>query len=171
MRALIILGLLLAACAQAAPTIVFEEHFDHDFAQWIGQDEGVIHSNIVADPLRANNKVAHPVEKTYGGDFYTRQTFPSGKYQLEFDYLGRCALDCGGAAGYSKQFPGRHKWMAGTDADYFPIKLVDNGQWHHMLINFGSRYHFHLMFEQWVESRGDTGSVYFDNIRLVKLDD
>ncbi|SMC29191.1 hypothetical protein SAMN02745857_03669 [Andreprevotia lacus DSM 23236] len=172
MRSIMIwLGLLCAANAHA-DRLVFEENFERDLAQWVGQDgpDGrAIVTRITADPLRSGNKVAQPFDKTFGGDAFTRERFPAGRYLLEFDYLGRCQLDCGGVVGYSKQYPGRHTWIAGTDGEQFPVKLIDNGHWQHKRLTFASSYAFHLMFEQWVESRGELGSVYFDNFRLWQV--
>ncbi|WP_028454139.1 hypothetical protein [Chitinilyticum litopenaei] len=131
----LLLPLLLAAAFSAAHA---EPLFSEDFesgdlnAKWVGQNgDGSVRMNVtlVEDPLRPGNKVARFDKPVFGGDIFTKQTFPEGKYIIKFDYLGMCGSNCGGTVGTTTDFPGQDKWIAGTAASGFPNRIKDTKKW------------------------------------------
>lgn len=168
------LALLAAAYAHAADTVVFQDDFEKDLSQWVGQNgDGTtpIHATLVDDPLKPGNKVLRFDRKVFGGDAFSKQGFPAGaSYTLTFDYLSTCGSNCGGVIGYTAEFPGRDNWLAGTARSGFPDRLKDNGKWQSYSLDFKGKFDFHLALEQWVQSDGEGKDVYFDNIKLINHD-
>jgi chitinase len=178
-------GLLLGSAlsfstAIIASEVVFTEDFSGDFSNWVGKEVEVetlkgsqlqnlnVLSKIVDDPMREGKKAAQSTVKVFGGDFISQQIFSPGKYSLSFDYMGTCKRDCGGTVGYGEDFPGvKHHWLAGTTRA-FPQGLQDNTNWNRYTINFNAKYEFHLIFEQWTDSIGEEGTVFFADISLTK---
>jgi hypothetical protein len=143
----------------------------------------------VKDPLRANNKVLTFGNLSGAGDIYTATQFaldPNYSYIISFEYLGLRKTDSvpndfGGFAGLSEDLPGRHMWYYGTStASGAQDKLIDDGAWHlytfHLRpsVNFytaggGGGSNVRLMFEDFEASHGVPGDVYFDNVRIEKV--
>ncbi|XZG71407.1 glycoside hydrolase family 18 protein [Chitinibacteraceae bacterium HSL-7] len=165
--------LLAAATAGAAP--VFSDDFEGGDlnTQWIGQggDGSVpMHATIVEDPLRPGNKVVRFDKPVFGGDIFTKETLPKGKYTVSFDYLGMCGFDCGGTIGTTTDFPGRSQWIAGTANSGFPHRIKDSKKWESYSFDFRISDPMHLTVEQWVQSNGAGKDIYFDNIKVVAVD-
>lgn len=163
-----------------AAEVVFTENFTGDFSNWLGKEVAVdspkgmqlqnldVLSIIVDDPLREGEKAAQSTVKAFGGDFISQQIFVAGEYTISFDYMGTCKRDCGAVVGYGEGFPGvKHHWLAGT-ARAFPQELRDNNGWKRYHLTFNAKYDFHLIFEQWTDSAGEKGSVFFADINLSK---
>ncbi|WP_432720602.1 glycoside hydrolase family 18 protein [Jeongeupia wiesaeckerbachi] len=170
----LVLPLLLAAAFAHADSVVFEDNFEGDLAKWVGQrGDGSVPMNVtlIDDPLKPGNKVARFDKPVYGGDIFTKQQFPEGKYVLSFDYLGTCGGNCGGVIGVTAEFPGRDQWLAGTANSGFPDRIKDTGKWEHYDLDFKGRFDFHLALEQWTSSAGAGKDIYFDNIKLVQKGD
>ena len=168
----LVLPLALAAAFAHADTVVFQDDFEKDLSQWVGQNgDGTVpmHVTQIEDPKKPGNKVLRFDKKVFGGDAFSKTQFPKGAYTLEFDYLGTCKFNCGGVIGYTAEFPGRDNWLAGT-AGGFPDKLKDTGEWKHYSLDFKGKFDFHLAMEQWTNSDGDGGDVYVDNIKLISHD-
>ncbi|GAA5785692.1 hypothetical protein GCM10007860_30190 [Chitiniphilus shinanonensis] len=169
------LPLLLVAAFAHADKVVLEETFDGDLDKlWVGQNgDGTVpmHATIVDDPLRPGNKVMRFDKPVFGGDIFSKEKFPEGKYKLTFDYLGTCKSNCGGVIGITAEFPGRDYWVAGTASSGFPERIKDTGKWESYDFDFKGRFDFHLALEQWVQSNGAGGDVYFDNIKLIQKGD
>ncbi|PKG37788.1 hypothetical protein [Psychromonas sp. Urea-02u-13] len=177
----LLLGSVLSfSTATIAKEVVFSEDFSGDFSNWIGKEVEVdspkgtqlqnvdVLSKIVDDPIREGKKAAQSTVKVFGGDFITQESFIPGKYTLSFDYMGTCKRDCGAAVGYGEGFPGvKHHWLAGTTRA-FPQGLRDNNGWKRYTLSFNAKYDFHLVFEQWTDSIGDEGTVFFADISLTK---
>jgi len=177
----LILGSALSfSTASIAGDVVFTEDFTGDFSNWLGKEVEVetpkgtqlqnldVLSKIVDDPVRDGKKAAQSTVKVFGGDFITQQSFVPGKYTLSFDYMGTCKRDCGAVVGYGEGFPGvKHHWLAGTTRA-FPKGLRDNKGWKRYDIEFSAKYDFHLIFEQWTDSVGEEGTVFFADIELTK---
>ncbi|KAF0815059.1 Chitinase A1 [Andreprevotia sp. IGB-42] len=169
----LMLPLLLAAAFAQADSVVLEEKFEGNLDLWVGQNgDGSVpyHATIVEDPLRPGNKVLRFDKPVFGGDLFTKQLYPEGKYKLTFDYLGTCGGNCGGVVGITSAFPGRDYWLAGT-ANGFPERIKDTKKWESYDIDFKGRFDFHLALEQWVQSSGAGGDVYIDNIKLIAKGD
>ncbi|MCP4321432.1 MAG: hypothetical protein GY951_00865 [Psychromonas sp.] len=181
----LITGLLLSSTlsfstASFAEEVVFAEDFSGDFSSWVGKEVEVdtpkgtqlqhldVLSKIVDDPERKGKKAAQSTVKVFGGDFISQQSFAPGKYTLSFDYMGTCKRDCGAVVGYGEGFPGvKHHWLAGTTRA-FPKGLRDNKGWKRYDLEFKVKYDFHLIFEQWTDSAGEEGTVFFADIKLTK---
>lgn len=173
MKMLLLPMLMAAAFANAAP--IFSEDFESGDlnAKWVGQNgDGSVPMNvtIVEDPLRPGNKVARFDKPVFGGDIFTKVTFPEGKYILKFDYLGMCGSNCGGTIGTTTDFPGRDKWIAGTANSGFPERIKDTKKWESYEFEFKLREPMHLTIEQWVQSNGAGKDIYFDNIQILPAD-
>jgi hypothetical protein len=143
----------------------------------------------VQDPLRANNKVLTFSKLAGAGDIYTATQFaldPNYSYIISFEYLGLPQTgsvpdDLGGFAGLSGNLPGKHMWYYGTStASEAQDKLVDDGAWHLYTFHFRPSVNFYatgggdgsnvrLMFEDFEASFGVPGDVYFDNVRIEKV--
>ncbi|PKF61164.1 hypothetical protein CW745_11050 [Psychromonas sp. psych-6C06] len=183
----LITGLILGAgltfsASSFADEIVFTEDFSGDFSKWLGKEVEVdtpkgsklqnldVLSKIVDDPVREGKKAAQSTVKVFGGDFISKESFTPGKYTLSFDYMGTCKRDCGGVVGYGEGFPGvKHHWLAGTTRA-FPKGLRDNKGWKRYELAFKANYDFHVIFEQWTDSIGEEGTVFFADIELKKHD-
>ncbi|UXY14265.1 glycoside hydrolase family 18 protein [Chitiniphilus purpureus] len=171
----LVLPAMLAAALAHADSVVLDEKFDNDLnTLWIGQNgDGSVpmHATIVDDPLRPGNKVVRFDKPVFGGDIFTKEKFPEGKYTLSFEYLGTCGFNCGGVIGYTSEFPGRDNWLAGTASSGFPEHIKDTKKWESYSFDFKGRFDFHLSLEQWVQSNGSGGDIYFDNVKLVRKGD
>ena len=173
----ILLPLLIASAFAQAETatksIVFEENFEKDLSQWIGQggeDTSPIYTSIVVDPLNPENKVARFDKPVNVGDIFSRSKFPAGKYKISFDYLGMCASNCGATVGIDEGLPGRkYHWIAST-ATGFPERLKDTKKWEQYEFEFDGKYDFHLKWEQWDSAKGVGKDAYIDNVKLTVLD-
>lgn len=172
--AFILAAALPVAPAHAAPLSAFSENFESGLAAWTDRNPGSPESAIVADPLRAGNKVLSFTRLGSGGSIYSTDTITTaGQFTVSFEYLGLArqgsnAGDIGGFFGVSQAFPGNHYWIAGTINGYGPIHLVDDNTWHTYNLTFSSPVGqaVHLMFEDFVGSGGVAGDAYFDNVRF-----
>jgi len=172
----LISGILLVGffTSNACAATLFAADFEVDLSGWIGKYGGAHHGVILTDPLNAGNNVLGFTDWNWEGDIFTINTFsnPAGNYTLSFDYLGDPTQggvpdDLGGYIGYSYGLPGIHIWLAGTSVGWGgPDLLPDTGNWEHLTINFTASGPFHLMLEDFKDSYGVRGDVYFDNIVL-----
>lgn len=180
LKTLLLGSALSFSMASFAGDVVFSEDFSSDFSQWLGKEVEVdtpkgtqlknidVLSKIVDDPVREGKKAAQSTVKVFGGDFISKDNFVPGKYTLSFDYMGTCKRDCGAVVGYGEGFPGvKHHWLAGTTRA-FPQGLRDNKGWKRYTLSFKAKYDFHLIFEQWTDSIGEEGTVFFADIVLTK---
>ncbi len=171
----LILALTLATTARAATVTAFSENFEGTLAAWTDRNPGNPEAAIFADPLRAGNHVLGfnrlgSAGSIYSTDFITT----SGQFTVSFEYLGLTLQgsvpgDSGGFFGVSQAFPANHYWVAGSQDGFGqPINLVDDGTWHTYNLTFSSPIGqtVHLMFEDFVDSGGVTGDVFFDNVRF-----
>ncbi|HSC79988.1 MAG TPA: glycoside hydrolase family 18 protein [Chitinolyticbacter sp.] len=171
------LPLMIAAAFAHADSVVFEDNFEGGDlnAKWVGQNgDGSVPMNasIVEDPLRPGNKVVRFDKPVFGGDIFSKEKYPEGKYILSFEYMGKCGFNCGGVIGITPEFPGgRDYWIAGTAPSGFPNRLKDTKQWEKYEFEFKGRFDFHLAVEQWVQSNGEGKDIFMDNIKLVQVGD
>lgn len=168
-----VVALALQSVALAGNQPLFSEDFEGTLAKWTGKFGGPHTALIVPDPLASGrgNVVTFTARKK-AGDIFTVESLPSsGPLQIQFDYLGlprpgSIADDLGGYLGLS---PGLNDglWLAGTSTLYYPNlhQLVDDGDWHRIvLVVTPPSPSPHLMLEDWIESGGIEGDVYFDRI-------
>ncbi|MCX7207572.1 MAG: alpha/beta hydrolase-fold protein [Proteobacteria bacterium] len=169
-----VLGALHSGVFAAAGEVVFAETMEKGTEQWVGQsgDGSVpLHGSFVADPLSPSRRVLRFDKPVFGGDFFSINQFSKAKYRVSFDYLGTCpSKNCGGVLGVTSDFSGRDQWLAGTSKG-FPAKLKDDGKWQHYDLEFDANFDFHLALEQWSESTGVGGDIFFADIKLTALDD
>jgi internalin A len=110
------------------------------------------------------------------GDVFTREVFSgASSIEISFDYLGLAkpgsvAGDLGGFFGVSSGLPGWNNFFAGTQDTYSSVTtpLIDDGAWHRVsyLLRRESIAAFHLAIEDFLDSKGIAGDVYFDNIKV-----
>src|SRR5206468_4198587 len=95
---------------------------------------------------------------------------------ISFDYLGlptegSVQGDLGGFFGIIETSSGNETWLAGTQEANFPgaLSLIDDGQWHRATVKLdgASVRRFRLTLEDWLDSRGVAGDVFFDNIEVT----
>lgn len=188
-----VLGSCLSASSGYAQTLFLE-----DFGRppcvtplaspaWFGKDGAAVPFSAVAtiDPTNRNNCALTFNQLTAFGDAFSRLiTGVEGRtLVMEFDYLGipgpgGVPGDLGGTIGIAEEFPGGHRWFAGTDPDPSIERdpLVDDGRWHHYSIAFdpfqpatgccgysGSGL-FRVMAEDHLASLGVAADSFFDNI-------
>ena len=178
MTILLAASFLIFSSSQSHAIILFAEDFDgQDLSKWTGKNEGAHSGVIVDDPLNSSNSVLSFTALGAGGDIFTIDSFDSkiDKFRLSFDYLGKYSdlvnpdlfdpNNLGGFIGYSYDYPGTRKWLAGTDdfGGSYPDILLDTGEWQHVVISFSASGSIHLMLEDFT---GIAGDVYFDNILL-----
>ena len=184
-----------AALARAQSSSFFED-FEGDLSQWIAKSSS--HQGIIVeDPLRPGNHVMTFMEVTAGGDMFGPEvTAILGRtHILSFEYLGLPSLggipgDLGGTLGIAESTPGRHRWLAGTTSCCHVEEdlLIDDGQWHTYVMEIdvfatgvpGQFTDFsqvpprddtiRIMLQDFNESLGVAGDVFFDNIVLAGQD-
>lgn len=174
------LTLILSSHAQAATVSAFSEDFEGTLAAWTDRTPATPQSTIVADPLRAGNRVLSFTTLGSGGSIFTTDVIgtTSGTFSVSFDYLGLATPgdndgDLGGFFGISTNFNPQsylvdHDWIAGTGSFPAAIHLIDDNQWRTYTLIFSSRVGqpVHLTFEDFGGSGPVAGDVYFDNIRF-----
>ncbi len=115
----------------------------------------------------ANNELRFTAGNS-GGDIFSSQTFTRGYFN--FDYKGTAGADASGYFGISTAFPGNHYWYAGASWYGTPIRLVNDGQFHHYSVGFDAAAigaPAHLMLEQFA---GDTPNVaVFRNLSVTDV--
>ncbi|WP_348945675.1 glycoside hydrolase family 18 protein [Chitinibacter sp. FCG-7] len=169
----LLLPMLLASAFVQAQTVVFEDNFDKDLSQWVGQGgeaNSPMFTSIEQDPLNPENKVARFNKPVNIGDIFTKQKFPAGKYKIVFDYLGTCGNNCGGTLGIDEGTPGRKEYWIASTARGFPNTLKDSKKWEHYEIEFKGRFDFHIKWEQWDSANGSGKDAYIDNLKLISLE-
>jgi len=184
------LAVAVAVTALAAGPL-FSENFEGSLAtQWTGRAGGGTSGVIVADPVRASNKVLSFTTLASGGDIFSKTigVTKTASYRLSFDYLGK-ADSGGGIIGISLGTPDHHRWLAGTAGGKGAGErnpLIDDGKWHSYNVDFSPGDHtwftpdggsavdpgaitaLRIMVEaNW----GVPGDAYFDNVALEPLPD
>ncbi len=181
----------LAAAARAQSSSFFDD-FEGDLSKWIAKSSSS-QATIVEDPLRSGNHVLTFLEVTAGGDVFGMEvTAIQGEtHFLSFEYLGLPNLggipgDLGGTLGIAESTPGRHRWLAGTTSCCHVEEdlLIDDGQCHTYVMeidvfasglpgqftDFSQRPPrddtIRIMLQDFNESLGVGGDVFFDNIVL-----
>lgn len=174
------LTVVMSSHAQAATVSAFSENFEGTLAAWTDRTPANPQAVIVADPLRAGNRVLSFTTLGSGGSIFSTDFIgtTSGAFTVSFEYLGLATAgdddgDLGGFFGISTNFdpqsyPVDHDWVAGSGTFPAPIRLVDNNQWRTYTLTFSSRIGqpVHLIFEDFSGSGPVAGDVYFDNIRF-----
>lgn len=175
---LLAFAMLFGFAATSSALTLFSEDFEGDLSAWTGGSDS--HNGaIMLDPKDSSNKVLYFKALDAGGDIFSTAaaySSTSGKFILEFDYLG--IKDSGGFIGHSAAAtPGvPHTWLAGADEDYsgtesWPLTLGnDDYEWHHYVLHFESATSRHLMLEEFSGSDSIIGNAFFDNILLTDLD-
>jgi hypothetical protein len=172
----------------AAATLFFDDFEDSHLPQWVGKGGGAGDGVVINDPLRPGNHVLTFTSLNFAGDIYSAPipVTRGKKYVLHFEYLGRFDPasgaqegNLGGFIGFTDDTPGppeTQSWLAGTaligGAEDDP--LSDDGQWHTYEITFDPFATFtpasnmiRVMLEDFLESQGVAGDVFFDNVRLT----
>ena len=184
-RALSLVAVGIATLSLNAPAqaeVLFQDDFEGDLSLWTGKNDGLHHGEIVADPLDSGRGgVLTFSALNMAGDIYSRDEIAfAGPIQLSFDYLGLAS--CGSVQGDLGGFLGVAYgvgpvqdgvdifWQAGTRDGYanLALALVDDGAWHSysMTLDGNAFLPFHLTLEDWVESKGQAGDAFFDNVRV-----
>ena len=180
----------LTSVFAAQPAVLFEDKFESgNLDQWTGDVHGPHHGQIVADPLKAGNRVLTFTELDANGDVFSAAPIwlkeGNRQYIVSFDYLGLAQPgslpgNLGGFLGIATSVDlwqeGRF-WLGGTDPSgintAMGVQLEDDGAWHHYeiditpLVEQEAITEVHLMVEDWRDIGGVPGDVYFDNIQLT----
>ena len=184
-----------AAPVRAQSSSFFDD-FEGDLSQWIAKSSSS-QAIIVEDPLRPGNHVLTFLQVTAGGDLFGTEVIAiqGETLILSFEYLGLPNLggipgDLGGTLGIAESTPGRHRWLAGTTSCCHVEEdlLIDDGQWHTYVMEIdvfasglpGQFTDFsevpprddtiRIMLQDFNESLGVGGDVFFDNIVLGDQD-
>ena len=185
----------LCLATQVRAEELFYDGFD-DLSAWTGKNGGPHTGVVVDDPLRPGNSVLSFFGLTTRGDVHSREieVSPDRHYQLEFEYLGIPGRgvdgDLGGAIGFSDDlsFPGgQHIWLDATVATIHGpnATLIDDGTWKKYIVEldpfdpdrlaspdltaafYPTNNTIRLIIEDFSDSGGVAGDVYFDNIRVL----
>lgn len=172
------------------PTLntIFYEDFETDLDQWTGKEYGAHNGILVDDPLDANNQVLSFSALNGGGDVYSipeLKLHTGQTYKISFKYLGKEIVgvsvpdDFGGFLGLSDNAgnpPLGDHWIFGTRESYPGIRghLIDDNTWHTYEYVFewqkeeyaASDDTIHIMIQDFGNSGGGPGDVFFDNIRI-----
>lgn len=192
----VLAAVLFGAAPARAQSSTFFDDFEGDLSQWIAKSSS--HQGIIVeDPLRPGNHVLTFTQVTGGGDMFGAEVIAiQGRtHILRFEYLGVPNLggivgDLGGTLGIAESSPGRHRWLAGTTSCCHVENdlLIDDGQWHTYVMEIdvfasglpGQFTDFsqvpprddtiRIMLQDFNESFGVAGDVFFDNIVLAGQD-
>lgn len=180
----------LGGTVAAAETLFSDDFEASHLPQWVGKEGEPHHGVVVDDPLRPGNHVLTFTALNFAGDIFSPplSVVRGRKYSLRFEYLGRFdpasgaqAGNLGGFIGFTDGRPGPiQRWLAGTaligGAEDDP--LSDDAQWHTYTIVFDPFATFHpagdairLILEDFLESRGVAGDIFFDNVQLATVPD
>ena len=164
------------------PELLFFEDFESDLNQWTGKNDGPTSGVIVDDPLQEDRALSFAGLDS-GGDLFTKESFAQTDrtYRLSFEYLGlpiegSIESDMGGFAGYSpNDLRGvGTQWLMGTSRNSSGLRPefqeIDTvGRWDSVVVEFSETNDLHLIFEDFSFSRGVSGDIYFDNIKLEAI--
>lgn len=170
---------------------IFVEHFEGDLSKWTGKFDGEHHAIIVKDPVRQGNHVVTFTALNFAGDIFSQEVRVKDgfTYELRFEYLGLPDLggvpdDLGGAIGFGEGLDELGSRFLECTIPILccgceQIQLIDDGQWHKYSIEFdpfepGEFYDgnpdngtIRVRVEDYVNSGGLAGDVFFDNILLI----
>jgi len=173
--------------ASPQDAILFNDGFEGDLSQWIGQGGGAHSGTIVPDPLNPANHVLTFTALADGGDIFSAQYpgYHGFVYLLYFDYLGFPKEETpegntGGRFGVTQDAPGSPSyWLAATvDEGCIQQELIDDGTWHSYTLWFFPECipefkagGFRVMLEDWCGGppdmpQGVSGDAFFDNVQL-----
>jgi hypothetical protein len=177
-----------AVAAAQGKHVLFDEDFESGLGRWLRGS-----AELIADPRspESGNTVLHFSELKEGGDAFTRNSFFSrtNKYVIQFDCLSLLgaasnSADMGGFLGIGDDHPGNHTWLAGTKVGYPGLlnMLTHTGEWKtysmafdttNRPLAFGDRTlkdrPFYLFVEDFAQSGGMAGDVYFGNIKIAAV--
>jgi hypothetical protein len=181
--------LIATALASHADVVLFQDTFESgNLDQWVGKPGDTPTGVIVTDPLNPTNNVLSFAAVKFGGDVFTSSPIPVGpqeKLVLSFDYLGvPQGVENGAFLGVvpaPDADPTTFVWLASTYAAEInapasaATPLTADGVWRHYEIDLtdvlasGSLTNLHIALEDWAGLGSVAGDVFFDNIKLVRL--